>query len=285
MAEAARGVLYPYRVRLVLVYALSLVEFVLELLYPFTIGIAINGFLEGRGIGSVVPLTVVWLLQSAVGALYQITSSRLIANIHRTVSGEMILRERTSPDSTSEVAARVTMVEAACEALADVVPMLLSGVVGIVGSVVMLFVFDRRAGAVAVVLVVVVALLQWWFSVHAVDLNRRINSLKETQVAVIATRKRPHVVDYLRAITRLNVRFKDVETGVWTFADLFALAAVVLVLYLVAGEGAYNAGSIYAMITYVMTLTDSLENAPILVDEGAHFADVAARVAEVRPFG
>ncbi len=70
MAETARGVFYPFRIRLVLVYTISFVEFVLELLYPFTIGIAINGFLEGRGIGSLVPLTVVWLLQSAFGALY-----------------------------------------------------------------------------------------------------------------------------------------------------------------------------------------------------------------------
>ncbi len=196
-----------------------------------------------------------------------------------------MLRQRdtassTAANSTSEVSARVDMVEKVCDALTEVVPLLLSGVVGIVGSAVMLSIYDLRAGAVAVALIVIIGSLQWWFSIRALRLNKRINTRRESQVNVIGKPRPARVSAHFKAITRLNIRFKDTETGIWTIADIFSLAAVLAVLFLIAGIGAYDAGSIYAMVTYVMALTDSLEHAPILVDEGAHFYDVSSRVAE-----
>ncbi|TVQ23162.1 MAG: hypothetical protein EA383_14515 [Spirochaetaceae bacterium] len=284
MPAAAKTVFRPYRRRLVFTYTLSLTEFILELMYPFTIGLAINGFIAGEGLVSIVPLTAVWIAQSAVGAFYQMGAARMVARIYTDISGRLALRDRVSQDATSEVAARVTMVENVGYALADVVPMLIGGIVTIVGSTVMLFLFDLRAGIVALALVAIIAGLQWWFSVRAVDLNQKINTLRESQVSVVVSAIPARITDYLRALTRLKVKFKDVETGVWTMADVFALAAILVVLYLVAGDGAYNAGAIYSMVAYVMNLTDSLENAPILVDEGAHLYDVASRVAaEVEP--
>ncbi len=97
---------------------------------------------------------------------------------------------------------------------------------------------------------------------------------------VIAKPKPSPVTAYFRRITRLNVWFNDTATVTWSITDIFSLAAVLSVLFLVTGIGSYDAGSIYAIVTYVMTLTDSLENAPVLVDEGAHFFDVASRIAE-----
>ncbi len=279
MSARATALFRPDRLRLGITYTLSLGEFVLELMYPFTIGLAIDGFLGGRGFTSIIPLAAVWGAQSAVGALYQISASRTVARIYRRVCGDLVLQGDRTPDATSEVAARVNMVEKVCEALSDVVPMLLSAFVTIAGSTIMLFLFDVRAGLVALSLILIIGLLQWWFSVHALDLNGKINTLRESQVTVLRATGATRVRDYLRALTRLNVRFKDLETGVWTIADVFALLAIAVVLYLVAGAGAYNAGAIYAMVTYIMSLTDSLESAPVLVDEAAHFSDVVSRVA------
>ncbi|TVR85283.1 MAG: hypothetical protein EA428_15995 [Spirochaetaceae bacterium] len=280
MSAATKAIFRPYRLRLALTYTLSVAEFVLGLMYPFTIGLAINGFLAGHGIMSIIPLAIVWLSQALVSALYQVLASRLVAKIYRNIASKLILGQPATPDSTSEIAARVTMVEQVCDALANEVPLLISGVVGIVGSAVMLFIYDLRVGVVALALIVIISLLQWWFSIRAFDLNGRINTLRESQVKVISRPAPARIRDYFRAITRLNIRFKDVETGAWSVADVFSLGAVILVLFLVTGNGALDAGSIYAMVTYVMTLTDSLENAPVLVDEGAYFYDVSLRVAE-----
>ncbi len=270
----------PYRLRLAGTYTLSVAETVLELMYPFTIGLAINGLIEGNGIISVVPLVVVWLSQTVVGAVYQLIASRLVAIIYRSLAHKLVLSQRDVATSTSEVAARVDMVEKVCDALTEVVPLLLSGVVGVVVSAVMLFTYHLHAGAVAVALIIIIGLLQWWFSISALDLNERINTRRESQVNVIEKRKKTGVAAHFKAITRLNVRFMDIETGTWAIADIFSLLALLTVLFLIAGITVYDVGSIYAMVTYVMTLTDSLESAPYLVDEGAHFYDVSARVAK-----
>ncbi|KMQ52250.1 hypothetical protein CHISP_0931 [Chitinispirillum alkaliphilum] len=206
--------------------------------------------------------------------------SRLVAGIYRRLADKLVLSQRDTETSTSEVAARVDMVEKVCDALTEVVPLLLSGVVGIIVSAFMLFTYNLHAGAVAVILIVVIGLLQWRFSISALNLNEQINTRRESQVSIIEKRKKAGVTAHFKAITRLNVRFKDIETGTWAIADIFSLAALLAVLFLIAGINIYEVGSIYAMVTYVMTLTDSLEDAPYLVDEGAHFYDVSSRVAE-----
>ncbi|WP_018525591.1 ABC transporter six-transmembrane domain-containing protein [Alkalispirochaeta alkalica] len=279
MPRSIGTIFRPYRIGLAGTYTLAVSESVLGLMYPFTIGLAINGLMGGQGIRSVIPLVMVWLGQTLVGAIYQLVSSRVVARIYRTLADTLVLGKSEVTPSISEVAARVDMVEKVCDALTEVVPLLLNGAVGIVVSAVMLFLYDSHAGAVALALIVVIGLIQWWFGIRALHLNERINTRRESQVQVIEKRKPARVTAHFRAITRLNIRFKDIEAGTWAIADICSLIALLAVLFLIAGIGAYDVGSIYAMVTYIMTLTDSMESAPILVDEGAHFYDVSARVA------
>jgi len=75
MSRSTGGIFRPYRLRLAGTYTLSLTEYVLELMYPFTIGLAINGLLAGQGAVSVAPLAAVWLSQAAVGAADQLVVS------------------------------------------------------------------------------------------------------------------------------------------------------------------------------------------------------------------
>lgn len=42
----------------------------------------------------------------------------------------------------------------------------------------------------------------------------------------------------------------------------------------------YDAGSIFAMITYVLTLSNSLEQVPTMIEEGVYFNDVSSRVSQ-----
>ncbi len=81
MPHPSRLIFRGFRLRLTGTYALSVAEYVLELMYPFAIGIAINGLLAGQGIVSVIPLAAFWLSQAAVGAIYQLVSSRLAASL------------------------------------------------------------------------------------------------------------------------------------------------------------------------------------------------------------
>lgn len=283
MPSTNNSLFRPYGLKLLGTYSLTTIEFLLELMYPFTIGVAINGLLAGQGIISVMPLVVVWVSQLLVGAIYQMVSARVVASIYRSLATKVTqipqpLTDDLEISSTSKMSARVDMVEKICEALADVVPLFLSGLVGIIGSIGFLFLYDVRAGWIALGLVGTIAIIQLGFGKRVLVINEQLNNQRESQVHLIESRDKSALANHFRAITRFTIGFKDLEAGTWSLSDVVSLGAVLAVLYIITQGGLYNPGSIYAAITYIMTLSDSLEHAPTLVDEWAHFTDVTDRI-------
>lgn len=280
MAKSTKTLFHPYRLRLTGIYTLAIVESVLEMVYPLAIGLAINGLIEGKGMISAIPLILVWLCQAAFGGIYQLVASRLAARIYRDLADKLILQKNNSTVSDSMVVARVDMVEKVCDALIEVVPLLLRVVIGIVVSSIMLFTYNLLAGTIAVMLIVIIGLLQWWYTTYACELSERINTRRESQVSIIINRKLVSVTTHFKKITRLNVRFSDIATGTWAIADILSLVALLIMLFIIAGMEKYDAGSIFAMITYVLTLSNSLEQVPTMIEEGVYFNDVSSRVSQ-----
>ena len=68
MSESNESLFRPYMKRLAGTYTLSFGESVLELMYPFAIGLAINGLLDGQGVVSLAPLIAIWLSQTVFSA-------------------------------------------------------------------------------------------------------------------------------------------------------------------------------------------------------------------------
>jgi len=276
----------PYSFKLLGVYSLKTLEYLLELMYPFAIGLAINGLLVGRVIDSLLPLTLLWLGQVTIGLAYQLISARFFAGMYYTLAekvslvGMNVQPKQEEIASTSKMNARIDMVEKVCEALADVVPLILNGFIGVLGSMIFLFFYDTRAGLVALGLVGSISLIQLRFGRKAFSINSDLNNQRESQVYLIQQRKKKAIARHLKTIGHLTVKFKDLQARTWTGADIFSLGAVLSVLYIITPDSVSNPGSIYAAVTYIITITDSLELAPTLVDELTHLFDVSDRIRQ-----
>ena len=280
MATPLMRILHPYRRRILITYLVSLGEFTLELLYPFAIGVAINGLLLRNDPRSLIPLAAIWLMQIAVGVIYQLTAARLFSTLHRRTATSLTHEQRARDISTSEVAGRVEMVQEVFDALNEIVPAVLRGAVGILGSIAMLFYYDLHAGAIAVGALIPIGMMQHWYGKRAGLINARLNDLRERQVDTVAKPTIARLTTHFRAVARARVQLSDTETTTWAISDLFALAAVIAVLWTTTHGGTHEPGSLYAVITYLITLSDSLETVPTLVDETTYFHDVSSRISD-----
>jgi ABC-type multidrug transport system fused ATPase/permease subunit len=89
-----------HRGRLALSYSLAVVENVFELLYPFAIGLAVDGLLDDRwgGVGVLVAITVAHIVVSAVRQLVDTrTFNRLYADMATSLVSASSSWSGTSP--------------------------------------------------------------------------------------------------------------------------------------------------------------------------------------------
>jgi ABC-type multidrug transport system fused ATPase/permease subunit len=97
------------RWRIGLTYGVTLLENLFYLLYPWTIGLCIDGLLAGNGLWSLMPLAVIWGLHIVVGAARQVYATWVFARIHAQIATDTIARQRVAGVGTTHIAARSVM--------------------------------------------------------------------------------------------------------------------------------------------------------------------------------
>ena len=104
-AISAINALRPFRWRIALTYALTLIEDLLELSYPWATGLAINGLLA-HDYRMIAPVMIAWVLHTAIGCCRQMYDTRLYTEVYNTIVIDTVLRQRQAGIEPTKVAAR-----------------------------------------------------------------------------------------------------------------------------------------------------------------------------------
>ena len=273
----------PYRGRIALTYALTLLENVFLLLYPFAAGVAVNGLIDGEGWRSLLLFLGIWLAHIATGAGRQLYDTRLFTRIYAGIAGTMVLRQRAAGESTGGVTARAAMAREAVDFFEHEVPGALTSIIGLLGGIAMLFVYHTGAGLVMAGLLLPVLLLNLLYGRRALALSRRLNNRYEREVDAIDSRRPGRVHAHFRALSRWRVRLSDAQVGFWSAAELLTLAAVMVVVYLIGTVPDASAGDIFAALAYALAIVDTLDTAPDLVEQLSRLVDIRRRVDRAGP--
>ena len=276
--SALAGVLRAERRRIALTYGVTLLENLFSLLYPWTIGLAIDGLLAGDGPRALVPLVVVWGLHIVVGAGRQVYDTWVFARIHAEIATGTILRQRAAGMGTTEIAARAVMSRELVDFLEREVPTLATAAIGLVGGIAMLFWYDRLVGLLITALLLPVLVVYTVMGRRAHRLNRDLNDETEREVRLIGRARLGPLASHFRRRGRLRVRLSNAEAASWSLVELFSITAVVLVLLRMTAIPGIQAGELYAMLAYVWRVLECLDQAPLLVQRFARLLDIRHRL-------
>lgn len=266
------------RWRIAVTYAATLVENVFWLLYPFTVGLAIDGLLAGRGLVAVLPLVGIWLAHVALGAARQVYDTWVFARVHGAIATGTIVRQRRAGMTTTEIAARSVMSRELADFFERDVPAGITAFVCLVGGIAMLFWYDVVVGAVVSLLLLPVCAVYLWMGRRAHRLNRTLNDESEREVDLI-TRGRPtSLASHFRRRAKIRVRLSNAEATSWSLVELFSIAAVVVVLLRMTSLPGVQAGDLYAQLAYVWTVLECLDEAPLQVQRLARLLDIRRRL-------
>ena len=272
------SVFHAERWRIALTYGVTLLENLFYLLYPWTIGLAIDGLLARQGPWALLPLVTIWGLHILVGAGRQVYDTWVFARIHAAIATATIARQRSAGIDTTEIAARSAMSRELVDFFEREVPTLMTAALGLVGGIAMLFWYDRLVGLVVTVWMLPVLVVYTLMGRRAHRLNMALNDEAEREVDLIHRSRFGPLASHFRRRGRLRVRLSNAEARSWALVELFSIAAVVLVILRMTALPAIQAGELYAMLAYVWRVLECLDQAPMLVQRFARLIDIRRRI-------
>ena len=268
--------LRQYRWRLALTYSLTLIENLLELLYPLMIGIGINGLLDGRWTG-LLPLGITWLLHTLMAGARQIYDTRIFSAMYQQLATGVIVQQAEQGAATSQLAARSGLMREFIDFLEDETPFIVAVIFSFVGAFIMLAIFDWVVAAYCLFILVPLVALNHWHRRTTLHLNQQLNDRLEEEVQIIETADEPRIREHYGKIKRWNIRLSDADARTWVSMQPFLLGLIILALLRSTGMG-MSSGEIFTVLSYALGFTESLDNVPMIVQQYSRLQDITRRV-------
>ena len=275
--DTALGYLESRRIPIAFTYCLSFLENLLELSYPWAIGAAVNGLIVGQT-APIWPLVAIWIAHIVFGAIRQVYDTRLFSRLNASMARRAVRDHRRRGAAVSEISARVEMIEEFIEFLEEEMPVLLAMLVGLVGSLVFLTLYDLGSGLVMVGLMIPVTLINAMTGVRAYRSNVALNSEWERQVQVVSDRRPRRWRVHFGRMRQWRIRLSDLDAVSWSSTQLFILVAVVIVLYRAASADGAMAGDVFAILAYALRVEQTIDDVPAVVQQAGRLIDIRRRI-------
>jgi ABC-type multidrug transport system fused ATPase/permease subunit len=267
-----------HRGRLSVTYGTAAVENGLELLYPAAVGLAVDDLLDGRWVGVAV-FAGIALFHTAISFARQRFDARSFNDLYAGLATDLVAQHRDRGVPTSTVAARSALAgEYVAFLERDVVASIAAGF-AIVGSLIMLFLYDPILGVAAAAVALPVTLLNRRLVRRSRRIYRRLNDELEVEVTVIDRGSAPDVHRHFRILRGHWIGLSDAEATSWGAVEVIGTGLTVLALVRVTGTGA-EAGIIFATIGYVWAYLTGFDLVPSVLQAGANLKDIRRRLDE-----
>ncbi len=274
---SALDAIRPFRWKIGLTYFLTLMEDLLELSYPWATGLAINGLLD-HDYRLALPIVLAWSLRSAMGLFRQMYDTRVYTRVYNTIVEETILRQRRAGVRATTVSARSAMSRDFVTFFEKDVPILVAAVIGIFGSVIILFWYDLIIGALTALLFLPVLIVNRVYVRVTLRLNEGLNSQLEQEVQAIDKAEPGPIRHHFEEVRCWRVRLSDAEAYNWTFIEVLSIFVFVAVLVRATYLPDTDTGDIFAILVYVWRFMENLDHVPQIVQQLTRLHDIRKRI-------
>lgn len=266
-----------YRRAIALTYGLSLFEKLCLLAYPALTGMAVDGVTHHHFFG-LFALIGTWLIHLMVLYIRQRYDARVFTRIYAHVAREVVLAQKKRGEDISEISARAELAREIVDFFEQELPFVAHTLIAIVGSLIMLYVYDIRAGLITSAVLLPLAIGNWIYAKKSKRLNRGLNDQIEREVRTLDTGSDGSIARHFRLLGRWKVALADAENNAWVFTELATLIAVLCILLTFLGEHDSSAGTIFAVLSYAYDYLDGLDGVPSLINQFTRIKDIQERL-------
>jgi len=277
--KTALDAVKPFSWRISLTYLLTFIEDLLELSYPWATGLAIDGLIE-HDFRQTLPIVLAWSARASIGCFRQMYDTRVYTEVYNTIVEDTIIRQRKAGIEATSVAARSAMSREFVTFFEIDVPVVITSLIHILGSAIILFLYDFQIGALAALLFIPVYFVNRVYVRVTSRLNRELNDQLEKEVVYIERAERNEVRTHFTLVRQWRVKLSDASAYNWTIIEVLSIGVFIAILLRATVLPESETGDIFAILVYVWRLMEGLDHVPTIVQQLTRLRDISIRISQ-----
>jgi ABC-type multidrug transport system fused ATPase/permease subunit len=273
-----KNVFLRHKYRLILTYSLFSLEMLGSLLRPFFLGEAVNGLIAGSYRGLVL-LAIIHFAYLTIGTLRHMVDTRTYTSIYTSLVTRMLSR-RFEDEDISRLSAHSTLAREFIDFLEFDFNFIIEAVYNLLGSLVLLFFYDKSVVLVCLAILVPVGLISYRYGSRMTQLTQYKNDELELQVDVISTQSIKEINRHYLLLRKWQIRISDKEAWNFGVMELLVLVVITVSLLLTAKHvgKTMHAGDIIGIYTYILKFVSGLDTIPYTVQRYSTLKDITQRI-------
>lgn len=276
--QILRSLMMKHKYQLIFTYFLFSLEMLGGLLRFYFFGEAINGFIKGSYTGLIV-LTIVHLSYLIVGTIRHMYDTRTYTAIYTSLVTKFLSR-RYNKVEVSKLSAHSTLAREFVDFLEHDLVYVIEAAYNILGSLVLLFFYDRTVVGICLAILVPVVIISLLYGKKMKQLNRHKNDELEKQVDIISTGDDMNIRHHYNNLRKWQIRISDKEA--WNFGVMEVMVLLVVAISLVVSQNLHSgnimAGSLFAIYSYILKFASGLDTIPYTLQRLSSLSDITRRI-------
>lgn len=272
-----RALLRRFAGRFALTLSLVMLEAAGWTLFPLVIGRAIDSVLTGsvRGLYEFAALGIGTM---GIGIARRFLDSRAYARVFRRLGEELVIEDSVSGISTKT--ARLRMLQELVEFFEHQVPGLITGVIGLGGTLLILSALNQPVFVGCLGVTAVSLVLYALTGKLTTRYNAGLNDEHERQVDAVESGETGRVAGHLRALMRWNIKLSDLEAVNFGVVWIFLMGLLVFSIGS-AAEQTLEYGTVFAVVMYVFQFTESVIVLPLYYQQWLRLREISGRLGAI----
>ena len=270
------SLLRRYGARVLITWALLIVEVALLALIPLFMGNTIDALLADTDPGALLEISVLFvalILAAVVRRAYD-TRAYGTMRVHLCTA----LTQRSRHKDVSALNAQVEMGRELADFLEEQTPLVITSVIQLVVSVVILFHFGTALGAASIVAVLIMLVLYAGFHRRFFALNAGLNAISEEQVGVLGSRDLVRITDLFTRRRTSEVKLSDADSIMYGAVYLVMFALILANLWSASALAGVTVGAIFAIISYSWELVGASVELPATLQQWTRLKEIQERL-------
>jgi ABC-type multidrug transport system fused ATPase/permease subunit len=277
LAQMLRNLFSKYRGSILITYGLTFLENLFELLYPFVIGITIDGLVKGN-YATLITLACIWLIHTITKVFRNIYDTRTFTQIYSHLATNIVLEQERQGIPVSQIVARSTLSREFVDFFEQDIPRIMTALFGFFGSLLMLLIYDFQIVLYCLLLLIPLFTLNYFYAQNSLFLNHKLNDQLEREVDILTACHPENVRMHYDRLSIYRIRLSNAAAINWGAMELFIIALFVSVLTRTVALSSVQPGEIYAIISYAWNYRQSLDVISTVVQQLSRLQDIGERM-------
>jgi ABC-type multidrug transport system fused ATPase/permease subunit len=273
-----RSIFKKHRWQLLLTYILFSLEMVGALVTPYFLGKAVDDLIK-HSYKDLIILCIVRVAWMVIGFIRLRFDTRTYSAIYNTIVTKFLSKKIKKQD-VSKLSAHATLSREFVDFLEHDLVYVIEAVYNILGSLVLLFVYDYMVALVCMSILLPVVAVSYFYGKKMRRLNQQKNDELENQVSIIETGNNLAIRRHFEKLRSFQIKISDKQA--WNFGVMEIFSIIVIAVSLIVANRfsgtVLGAGSVIGIYMYIKNFVTGLDTIPYAVEKFASLQDITKRI-------